>query len=132
MSKKGKMQVPQATEAVKAVTVPVATAATVTVATPGIMNAVAMPADGLTTEAVEKMTGAELIKHFGNKSNAIRGLAALGLKPGPISKKLGIIYQHARNVLKRPLKRVIKDERDAKVQEQSQAAPAAEGQTKAA
>jgi len=130
MSKKGKMQVPQAT--VAAVTVPVATAAAVVaVATPGIMNAVAMPTNGLSLEAVEKMTSAELIKHFGNKSNAIRGLAALGLKPGPISKKLGIIYQHARNVLKRPLKRVIKEERDAKV-EQSQAAPAAEGQTKAA
>lgn len=64
-------------------------------------------------EQVEKMTGPEIITAFGSKSNAIRGLNALGMKPGPISKKLGIIYQHARNVLARPLKRELKEQRDA-------------------
>lgn len=74
---------------------------------------VPVPVVPTTLEQAEKMSGAELIAAFGNKSNAIRGLDALGMKPGPIAKKLGIIYQHARNVLKRPLKRVIKAERDA-------------------
>jgi hypothetical protein len=61
----------------------------------------------------------------GNKSQAIRGMASLGLKAGPISKKLGIRYQHARNVLARPLKREIKEQRDAnKKDEQQHAAPA--------
>ena len=55
-----------------------------------------------------KMSAEELIKHFGSKSAAIRGLnAELGWKPGPISKALGILYQHARNVLLQPLKRQI-------------------------
>lgn len=65
------------------------------------------------------MTSSELIKKYGNKSNAIRALSAQGLKCGPISKALGIRYQHARNVLCQPLKRLIKEERDAvKVNEQ--------------
>lgn len=54
-----------------------------------------------------------LVAHFGNKSKAIRGLSALGHKCGPISRALDIRYQHARNVLSRPLKRLIKEERDA-------------------
>jgi len=78
--------------------------------------------DGVTAENFTAFTKEALIAGYGNKSNAIRGLAALGLKPGPISKHLGIIYQHARNVLLRPLKRVIKEQRDAA----AQAAPAGE------
>jgi hypothetical protein len=53
-----------------------------------------------------------LIAHFGSKSNAIRELSALGHKCGPISRALNILYQHARNVLNRPLKRLIKEERE--------------------
>lgn len=61
-----------------------------------------------------KMSAEELIKHFGSKSAAIRGLnAELGWKPGPISKALGILYQHARNVLLQPLKRQIAQDRAA-------------------
>jgi len=63
-----------------------------------------------------KMSKEELIKHFGSKSAAIRGLnAELGWKPGPISKALGILYQHARNVLLQPLKRQIAQDRAATV-----------------
>jgi len=79
--------------------------------------------DGVTAENFTTFKAADLIKGYGNKSNAIRGLAALGVKPGPISKHLEIRYQHARNVLSRPLKRVIKEQRDAG---QQQAAPAGE------
>ena len=77
---------------------------------------VAVPKDAakITSDQAEAMTKEQLIQAFGNKSNAIRGLHALGWKPGPISRKLEIIYQFARNVIKRPLKRVIKDERDQK------------------
>jgi hypothetical protein len=69
--------------------------------------------DGVTAENFTTYTKEQLIAGYGNKSNAIRGLAALGVKAGPIAKQLDIIYQHARNVLKRPLKRVIKEQRDA-------------------
>lgn len=54
-----------------------------------------------------------LIGYYGSKSKAIRGLSALGHKCGPISRALNILYQHARNVLNKPLKRLIKEERDA-------------------
>lgn len=72
-----------------------------------VVNTVAPVGSPKTVEEVEKFTAAQLITTYGSKSNAIRGLAALGMKPGPISKKLGIIYQHARNVLKRPLKKPV-------------------------
>lgn len=54
-----------------------------------------------------------LIAHFGNKSKTIRALALMGAKCGPISRALDIKFQHARNVLNKPLKRLIKEERDA-------------------
>lgn len=66
---------------------------------------------GVTAENFTTFTREQLTAGFGNTSNAIRGLAALGLKPGPISKHLEIRYQHARNVLKRPLKRQIAEDR---------------------
>lgn len=69
-------------------------------------------ADPKTAETVAAMTKAQILEMYGTKSNAIRAMAALGIKAGPISKKLEIRYQHARNVLSRPLKRVIKEERD--------------------
>lgn len=55
----------------------------------------------------------KLIVMYGSKSKAIRALAALGHKCGPISRALNIRFQHARNVLDKPLKRVIKEERAA-------------------
>jgi hypothetical protein len=63
-------------------------------------------------EAKQKALAKDLIALFGNKSSAIRGMAGFGLKAGPISRALGIIYQHARNVLSRPLKREIKEQRE--------------------
>lgn len=55
---------------------------------------------------IDKMTAKQLIVHFGGtKSAAIRGLAAHQYSTAEIARKLGIIYQHARNVLHRPLKR---------------------------
>lgn len=80
---------------------------------------VVMP--GVTAENFTTFTKEQLITGYGNKSNAIRGLAALGLKPGPISTHLEIRYQHARNVLKRPLKRV---EAEVRAAEKAQAASA--------
>lgn len=62
---------------------------------------------------VMKAGEAFLIEHFGSKSKAIRGLSALGHKCGPISRALNIRFQHARNVLNKPLKRLIKAEREA-------------------
>jgi len=123
MSKKQKMQAPAVTETVGISELgPISAAikeAAKQVVQPTVVQTAAVlgvvkTVEGLTMEKYDAMTGAQLISAFGNKSNAIRGLnAQLGLKPGPISKKLGIIYQHARNVLNKPLKKVIKDARDA-------------------
>lgn len=66
-----------------------------------------------TTEVKDEKSAAELIAEFGTKSNAIRALSASGKPKGEIAKILGIRYQHVRNVLAQPLKRVIKAERDA-------------------
>lgn len=54
-----------------------------------------------------------LIGYWGNTSGAIRALAKMGAKNGPISRALGIRFQHARNVLNQPLKRKIKADREA-------------------
>lgn len=55
---------------------------------------------------LDDLSPSELVAHFGGtKSAAIRGLASEGLKVSGIAKKLEIRYQHARNVLTRPLKR---------------------------
>jgi hypothetical protein len=64
-------------------------------------------------EAECKLGEAALIAKYGNKSNAIRALYAMDNKCGPISRALNISFQHARNVSAKPLKRVIKAERDA-------------------
>ncbi len=66
-----------------------------------------------TLDELLKLTEEALVQKYGNKSNAIRALGALGAKSGPISRALNIRFQHARNVLAKPLKRVIKAERDA-------------------
>jgi len=99
----------------------------VAVAAPATATQVVEPVkmNGVTAENFTSFTKEVLITGYGNKSGAIRGLAALGLKPGPISTHLGIRYQHARNVLSRPLKRDVKDQRDAAAKA-AQAAPAGE------
>jgi len=54
---------------------------------------------------VVEMTGEELIAKLGTKSAAIRYLDGEGWKRGDIARKLGIRYQHVRNVLITPLKK---------------------------
>ncbi len=51
------------------------------------------------------ITAAELIKEHGSKSAAIRALHRQGYSVSEIAKMVGVIYQHARNVILRPLKR---------------------------
>jgi hypothetical protein len=62
---------------------------------------------GYSQELIEKSlkTPDELRKEYGNTSNAIRALGALGMETGDIARVMDISYQHARNVLKQPLKR---------------------------
>jgi triphosphoribosyl-dephospho-CoA synthetase len=55
--------------------------------------------------ADKDLSAEELIKKYGTKSAAIRRLAHQGMPTAEIARKMEIIYQHARNVLKRPLKR---------------------------
>ena len=57
-------------------------------------------------EPVVVKTAAELIAQYGNKSKAIRALNGEGHKTGEIAKMLGIRYQHVRNVLVTPVKKV--------------------------
>jgi DNA-directed RNA polymerase specialized sigma24 family protein len=66
-------------------------------------------------EATEEAmrTPEDLISLYGNKSKAIRALAAQGKTRSEIAKLLGIRYQHVNNVLHQPLKRQIKAEREA-------------------
>ena len=54
---------------------------------------------------IDKLTGSELIEMHGSKSAAIRYLGSQDVAVKDIAEKLGIRYQHARNVLTRPLKR---------------------------
>lgn len=58
-----------------------------------------------TGEAVKIPTAEEYLREYGTKSAAIRALHAEGIPTADIARRLGIIYQHVRNVLKRPLKR---------------------------
>ena len=46
----------------------------------------------------------DFIQEMGTKSNAIRKLASMNVPTAAIAKYLDIRYQHARNVLSRPLK----------------------------
>lgn len=55
---------------------------------------------------VEVKAVPDFIAEMTTKSAKIRALAAEGFTTGEIAKSLGIRYQHARNVLKTPLKRV--------------------------
>lgn len=73
-----------------------------------VKSAQAEKLEGLLAQSAD-----ELIKLYGSKSSAIRGLADLGAKCGPISRALGIKFQHARNVLNKPLKREIAAARKA-------------------
>lgn len=72
--------------------------------------------NGLTPAEVAEAhvtTAEELIKQYGNKSNAIRALSAEGKTRSEVAKLLGIRYQHVNNVLNQVLKRPIKAQRDA-------------------
>ncbi len=53
----------------------------------------------------DDLTAAQLIEKHGNKSAAIRALHGQDYTVSEIAKKVGVIYQHARNVVLRPLKR---------------------------
>lgn len=53
----------------------------------------------------DDLTSAQLIEKYGNKSAAIRALHTQGYSVSEIATKVGVIYQHARNVVLRPLKR---------------------------
>ena len=57
------------------------------------------------TKRPSDMTQEELFKKYGTKSATIRALSADNMKVGDIARRLGIIYQHAYNVLNRPMKR---------------------------
>lgn len=53
-----------------------------------------------------------------NKSQIIRYLISEKYSPSAVSKFLGVRYQHVRNVMVTPLKRVIKEEREKAKAEQ--------------
>lgn len=55
-----------------------------------------------------------IIEYYGNKSKAIRALREQGLEFAVIARAIGVRYQMVRNVLDRPLKRLIKAQRDAR------------------
>lgn len=61
----------------------------------------------------------DLIAAYGSKSKAIRGLNDHGAKVAQIAKALDIRYQHARNVLNKPLKRLIKEQREQAKKEEA-------------
>lgn len=73
----------------------------------GAVAAVAEVAPVETVEVVVVKTAAELIAQYGNKSKAIRALNGEGHKTGEIAKMLDIRYQHVRNVLVTPVKKVV-------------------------
>ncbi len=58
-----------------------------------------------TSRPSDDLTAEQLIKKYGSKSAAIRALDNQGYSVSEIAKKVGVIYQHARNVVLRPLKR---------------------------
>lgn len=60
-----------------------------------------------------RLSPLEIKDKYGTKSNAIRTLHGEGYSVKDIASILNIRYQHARNVINRPLKREIKKERDA-------------------
>jgi len=104
------------TAAVKKTTAPLVDSKSVDSIPKAPFNAVPVPSGApKTKEDAAKLNKIELVAAFGNKSNAIRGLSSLGFTKGQIAKALDIRYQHARNVLSRPLKRDIKEQRDAQL-----------------
>jgi hypothetical protein len=77
------------------------TETTETVVNPTAADILAIPPK---SEAVA--TPAELIAKYGTKSAAIRALHASGMDRGAVAKALKIRYQHVRNVLITPVKKV--------------------------
>ena len=63
------------------------------------------PKTSATTAAKVDLTAEELVAKHGSKSAAIRALKEEGYTTSAIAKRVDVIYQHARNVLLRPLKR---------------------------
>lgn len=59
----------------------------------------------------DDLTVAQLVEKYGSKSSAIRALHKQDYTISEIAKKVGVIYQHARNVVLRPLKRNSKETR---------------------
>ena len=60
-----------------------------------------------TVAAVTYSTNEQLVAGgFTTKSAQIRELHRQGMKTGDIARQLGVIYQHARNVINKPLKKV--------------------------
>lgn len=53
-----------------------------------------------------ELSAAELIAKYGSKSAAIRAMSAEGKTRSEIADALGIRYQHVRNVLITPIKKV--------------------------
>ena len=60
----------------------------------------------LDVTTIAMMTSDQIIEAYKNKSNAIRALHEAGFSRKAISSMLGIRYQHVRNVLITPLKRL--------------------------
>ncbi len=56
-------------------------------------------------KAEYNITAAKLVKEHGSKSAAIRALHRQGYSVSEIARMVDVIYQHARNVILRPLKR---------------------------
>lgn len=65
----------------------------------------AMGVPGGTNPIAEKYVLVELYEQYKTKSAVIRFLHSQGYKVGEIAKFMGIIYQHARNVIKQPQKK---------------------------
>jgi 3-methyladenine DNA glycosylase/8-oxoguanine DNA glycosylase len=61
-----------------------------------------------TVAQIAQMTSDDLIKTFGNgrKSTTIRYLSTVGFSRSQIAKMLNIRYQHVRNTLTEPMKKV--------------------------
>jgi hypothetical protein len=69
------------------------------------------PAMDAAKAELNAMSGVQIVNLYGSKSNAIRAMGSIGFTTSEIATKLGIIYQHARNVLRRPLKKALNAQR---------------------
>lgn len=58
------------------------------------------------TKSVNQVHDINILTYYVTKSEAIRDLASKGISRGQIAQLLDIRYQHVRNVLTKPLKKV--------------------------